>query len=192
MNGNYAEYEMNWKIGFKPRAAVAEIPWVEKVVIRHAEKEDLPAMEWDGEYSHFRRVYADAYKRMQLGESVLWLAELPETGLIGQVFIQLTCERHELADGIERAYLYSFRVRKAYQGQGLGSRMMDLIENDVKQRGFDFMTLNVARDNTRAQQLYIRRGYYVVAPEPGIWSYPDEKGVWHRVEEPAWRMVKNL
>ena len=38
----------------------------------------------------------------------------------------------------------------------------------------------------------VRRGYYVVAPEPGIWSYPDEKGVWHRVEEPAWRMEKKI
>jgi ribosomal protein S18 acetylase RimI-like enzyme len=62
----------------------------------------------------------------------------------------------------------------------------------LRQREFRYITLNVARDNPRAQQLYVRRGYYVVAPEPGIWSYPDEKGVWHRVEEPAWRMEKML
>jgi ribosomal protein S18 acetylase RimI-like enzyme len=183
---------MNWRLGTKPRVTLVEKNWVDQVVIRQVVKEDLPAMEWDGEYTHFRRVYADAYKRMQLGESVLWVAELPGTGLIGQVFIQLTCDRHELADGIERAYLYSFRVRKPYQGQGLGTYMMDLIENDTRQRDFDFMMLNVARDNPRAQQLYIRRGYYVVAPEPGVWSYPDDKGVWHRVEEPAWRMEKRL
>jgi ribosomal protein S18 acetylase RimI-like enzyme len=183
---------MSWGFRIKPRVVDTEQRLIDQVVIRHVVQEDLPAMEWDGEYRHFRRVYADAYKRMTRGDSILWVAELPGSGLVGQVFIQLMCDRPELADGIERAYLYSFRVRKELQGQGIGTRIMDVIENDVMQRGFDYITLNVARDNPRAQKLYVRRGYYVVAPEPGVWSYPDDKGVWHRVEEPAWRMEKRL
>ena len=70
--------------------------------------------------------------------------------------------------------------------------MMEVVEDDLRKRGFQYVTLNVARDNPRAQQLYIRRGFRVVAPEPGVWSYQDEKGIWHRVEEPAWRMEKGL
>ncbi len=166
--------------------------WVNQVIIRPVTAEDLPGMEWDGEYRHFRRVYAEAYQRMNRGYSVLWVADLPGTGLIGQVFIQLVCDRPELADGSERAYLYSFRVRGAFRSQGLGSLIMDVVEDDLRERGFQYVTLNVARDNPRAQRLYLRRGYHVVAPEPGIWSYPDEKGVWHQVEEPAWRMEKVL
>ncbi len=149
-------------------------------------------MEWDGEYRHFRRVYAEAYQRQNRGYTVLWVAELPGAGLIGQVFIQLVCDRPELADGSERAYLYSFRVRDRFRSHGLGSLIMDVVEDDLRDRGFQYVTLNVARDNTRAQRLYLRRGYHVVAPEPGTWSYPDEKGVWHQVEEPAWRMEKVL
>lgn len=168
------------------------VSWLEGVIVRPVEEEDLPRMEWEGEYRHFRRVYADAFKRMQRGNSVLWVAEFPDFGLAGQVFIQLICDRRELADGIERAYLYSFRVRNAFRGRGLGTRIMDVVEEDLRRRGFRYVTLNVARDNSRAQQLYIRRGYIVVAPEPGIWSYPDEKGVWHQVEEPVWRMEKAL
>jgi ribosomal protein S18 acetylase RimI-like enzyme len=183
---------MRWQFGAKPFAETTQRSLTEQVIVRHVKQEDLRAMEWEGEYRHFRRVYADAYKRMQRGESVLWLAELPEKGLVGQVFIQLICDRHELADGIERAYLYSFRVRKEFQGLGIGTRIMDTIENDIKLRGFDYITLNVARNNPRAQKLYVQRGYIVVAPEPGIWSFPDEYGVWHRVEEPAWRMEKRL
>lgn len=165
---------------------------LKKIIVRPVTKSDLPAMEWEGEYAHFRRVYADAYERMRMGYSMLWVAELPGFGLIGQVFIQYTCERPELADGIERAYLYSFRVRKEYRSLGVGSYIMQVVEEDLRKRGFYYVTLNVARDNPRAQQLYRRRGYYVVAPEPGIWSYPDEKGNWHQVEEPAWRMEKPL
>ncbi len=195
---------MNWKPLFKPREKTyqgarekttpraAGRDWINQVIIRPVTEEDLPGMEWDGEYRHFRRVYAEAYQRMNRGYSVLWVADLPGTGLIGQVFIQLFCDRPELADGSERAYLYSFRVRSAFRSYGLGSLIMDVVEDDLRERGFQYVTLNVARDNPGAQRLYLRRGYRVVAPEAGIWSYPDEKGVWHQVEEPAWRMEKVL
>ena len=183
---------MSWRFGFKTREPAKEKNWLDEVIIRLARKEDLPGMEWNGEYKHFRRVYAEAYQHMQRGHSILWLAEHREAGLIGQIFIQLICDRHELADGVERAYLYSFRVHQKYRCKGVGSQIMDVVEEDLNQRNFSYITLNVARDNPRAQQMYVRRGYYVVAPEPGIWSYPDENSVWHRVEEPAWRMEKLL
>jgi len=188
---------MNWRIDLKRPEALAKreegaSAWIDQVIIRPMVEADLPALEWNGEYQHFRRVFADAFQRMQRGFSILWVAELPKKGLIGQVFIQFTCDRPELADGTERAYLYSFRVQKKYRGCGLGTRIMDVVEEDLRRRGFAFVTLNVARDNPRAQQLYVRRGYRVVAPEAGVWSYPDDKGAWHRVEEPAWRMEKTL
>jgi len=166
--------------------------WLNQVVIRQAELDDLPGLEWDGEFTHFRRVYADAYQRAKRGLSLIWVAHLPTRGIIGQVFIQLVCDRVELADGRTRAYLYSFRVRPEYRSAGLGSRIMQVVEDDLIARGVLTLTLNVAKDNPRAQQLYERRGYQRVAHEPGIWSYPDEKGVWHTVEEPAWRMEKRL
>ena len=190
---------MSWKFDLKLDAAhrdhsrpANEPPLPEQIIVRQVVKNDLPALEWEGEYTHFRRVYADAYESMKMGYSMLWVADLPGVGLVGQVFIQFTCQRPELADGYERAYLYSFRVRKEYRSLGIGSRMMEVVEGDLRERGFQYVTLNVARDNPRAQQLYLRRGYHVVAPEPGIWSYVDEKGNWHRVEEPAWRMEKAL
>ncbi|MFN7035751.1 MAG: GNAT family N-acetyltransferase [Bellilinea sp.] len=166
--------------------------WLETVVIRHVRKEDLPALEWDGEFSHFRRVYAEAFERSQMGYSVMWVAELPEKGIIAQVFIQLICNRKELADGIKRAYLYSFRVHHDFRHQGLGSRMVHHVEKDLIQRSFQVLTLNVAKDNLDALRLYLRLGFRIVAAEPGIWSYVDDKGIRQIVEEPAWRMEKNL
>lgn len=187
---------MNWRLGLRPhqrlKEKIRDKTWLDQVVIRPMIEEDLAGLEWDGEYTHFRRVYAEAYQRMQRGLSILWVAELPGAGPIGQVFIQFVCDRPELADGAERAYLYSFRVRDEYRSRGLGSLIMDAVEEDLRSRGFRYVTLNVARDNPRAQRLYARRGYHVVAPEPGVWSYPDEKGVWHQVEEPAWRMEKSI
>jgi ribosomal protein S18 acetylase RimI-like enzyme len=166
--------------------------WLQQVVIRHVTEADLVAMEWEGEYAHYRNMYADAFERALFGRSVLWVSELSGKGLLGQVFIQLVCDRPELADGHYRAYLYGFRVREAYRSRGIGSMMMKVVESDLRKRGFRSLTLNVAKDNTRARHLYEKMGFRIVAPEPGIWSYLDDKNIWHTVEEPAWRMEKRL
>ena len=162
------------------------------VDIRLLAESDLSALEWDGEFTHFRRVYANAYKRMKKGLALLWVAALPGAGLIGQTFVQLSCDRPILADGRSRAYIYSFRVRQPYRRAGLGTRMMAVVEADLRRRGRSRVTLNVAKDNRAALQLYQRLGYKIAAPESGRWSYPDHEGVWHQVVEPAWRMEKKL
>lgn len=166
--------------------------WLDRVVIRTLEERDLPALEWDGEYTHFRRLFADSFTRQRRGFSVMWVAELPESGIIGQVFIQLICDRHELADGLYRAYLYSFRIKPAYRSAGLGAKMLATVEADLKQRHFRRITLNVAKENQRARRMYERNGFKVIAHEPGCWSYIDHEGNHHRVEEPAWRMEKQI
>src|SRR3972149_3510461 len=148
---------------------------VQQITIRQASISDLPAMEWEGEFKHFRNLYSDAYRRQERNLSLIWLAELPE-----------------LANGKERAYLYGFRIRPAYRSLGVGTRMINFIENDLRQRGYRLLTLNVAVNNPRARNLYSRLGFVVVAHEPGIWSYLDDEGRRKWVEEPAWRMEKHL
>ncbi len=166
--------------------------WLARVQIRQMVETDLPSLEWGGEYAHFRRVYADAFERSRRGLSVLWVADLPGVGVIGQVFIQLVCDRPELADGVNRAYLYSFRVRPEYRSAGLGTTIMQVVFDDLRQRGFRSLTLNVAKENPRARKLYERNHFRVVAHEPGRWTFQDDKGVWQTVEEPAWRMERRL
>jgi ribosomal protein S18 acetylase RimI-like enzyme len=164
----------------------------EQVIIRVLKKNDLPELEWGGEYTHFRRLFADAYESAQRGRSVLWVAELPGMGILGQLFVQLTSGRSELADGYQRGYIYGFRLKPLYRSRGIGTQMMEVAEQDLLRRGFQWVTLNVGRDNPQARRLYERRGYRVVANEPGEWSYYDDKGVRRQVHEPAWRMEKKL
>jgi ribosomal protein S18 acetylase RimI-like enzyme len=166
--------------------------WLDDVVIRHVQEYDLPGLEWEGEFAHFRRIYHDAYRRALRGLSVLWVAELDGSGLLGQVFIQLQCDRPELCNGVDRAYLYGFRIRPAFRSAGLGTLMMRTLEADLIERGYRFLTLNVARENLDAIRLYRRRGFAIVAPEPGCWQYIDDHGKLIDVQEPAWRMEKIL
>lgn len=163
-----------------------------QLVIRPLEEPDLPALEWNGEFKHFRKVYENAYRRMQTGKLAAWVVTLPAEGVIGQIFVQYICDRPELANGTDRAYMYSIRVKPQFRSLGIGTVMMSTVEAELVKRGIRTATLNVAKDNPRARQLYERLGFKVTAHEPGVWSYPDEKNVWHTVEQPAWRMEKVL
>lgn len=166
--------------------------WLSQVVVREIRQDDLPALEWDGEYRHLRRVYAHAYHSHRSGQAMLWVAELAHTGIIGQIFLQLNSERLEWADGINRAHIYSFRIKPAYRGSGLGSLMLQKAEDFLIARSYRYVTLNVAKNNPEAQRLYERHGFRIVAHEAGCWTYPDDKGIWQDVVDPAWRMEKSL
>ena len=82
----------------------------QKILIRHASRHDLPALEWEGEFTHFRHVFSEAYRLMELGEVIMWVAELPEFGLIGQLFIQLYGPNQIQSNTSKYAYIYGFRV----------------------------------------------------------------------------------
>ncbi len=147
-----------------------------EVLIRTATLDDLPALEWDGEFVHFRRLYQDVYQSSRRGDAVLWVVEVPGVGVVGQVFVQLNSARMELANGSTRAYVYGFRIQHTYRSQGIGTRLLQLVETDLRQRGFRWVVLNVSRENHSARRLYERLGYRVVAAEPGSWSYLDHLG----------------
>ena len=166
--------------------------WIERVRFRHALEADLPEIEWEGAYSRYRQVYADVYRRTERGLALMWLAELPEFGLVGQAFVQLKMSDRSCANGKTRVYLHSFRVRPAMRNRGLGTRLMSFIEVDLIQRGFREVTLNVAEENAGALRLYQRLGYSVIKKIPGKWSFYDDRGKLQNVVEPGYRLMKRL
>jgi len=166
------------------------IPLEQQVILRQAGKRDLPALEWEGEFSHFRHIFTEAYRLQALGDVIMWVVDMPEYGLIGQLFIQLYGPNQIQNSKTKYAYIYGFRIRPDYRDKGIGSLLLKSVESDLDRRGFKRISLNVARDNDAARRLYEREGYRVVAPEPGIWSYLDDKGRRRFVNEPAWRMEK--
>ena len=162
------------------------------ILVRPAHESDLPAMEWEGQYTHFRQLYADHFAASRLGTTLIYIAETLESKMVGQIFLQLYARNTELADGLHRAYLFSFRIKPEYRSQGIGSFMLQFVEDQLLSRGFDSIRLNVARANVRARKLYERHGYHIIGVDPGVWRYQDHLGEWHTVHEPAWKMLKKL
>ncbi len=160
--------------------------------IRQAQEKDLPGMEWDGEYAHFRRIYRQHYQNSFNGTTLIWVAENEDGKIMGQIFLLLFSNQSEIADGIHRAYVFSFRLKPEYRNKGLGSHMLKFVEEYLLGRGFDTLRINVARNNILAKRLYERNGYTVVGPEEGRWRYQDQFGRWQTVHEPAWRLLKKL
>jgi len=162
--------------------------------IRPVTRGDLPKLEWEGQYWKFRNIFADLYRSSLAGRTLLWVVTHQglEEELIGQAFVLLRSNERDTADGKSRAYVFSFRVKDPWRNQGIGSTLMAFIEDDLRQRGFEYVTLNVAKDNLAALRLYRRLGYQVVGSKPGVWSFRDPDGNLHRVNEPSWRMIKNL
>lgn len=154
---------------------------------------DARALEWEGEYVHFRRVYALAFERAAAGRAVLWGLESEDGKLVGQVFVLLAAETDpEIADGYGRAFIHSFRVRPEHRNLGLGTSLLAHAEQDLAQRGFHWVTLNVAEDNPAALRLYRRLGYQPLQRISGYWSFVDHKGQPRQMHEPGWRLGKEI
>jgi len=167
--------------------------WLTEISIRQATREDLPALEWEGAYLHFRRVYARAFQRAQLGNALLWVVEQQPGFLIAQLFVLLKNESElSVADGRQRAFIHSFRVRPEWRRRGLGSCLLKHAELDLLDCGFRWAYLHVADDNPAAIRFYERCGYRRVSPISGDWTYEDHSGIERQVHEPGWRMAKEL
>lgn len=163
----------------------------DEVVIRDLTAADLPALEWDGEYRHFRKVFQNAFEEAQAGRRIM-LGAFASDWMVGQVFVQLNSSDTRFADGCRRAYLYSLRVRYEYQRRGIGTRLIRAAEDRLRSLNFKAVTIAASKDNPGAQSLYERLGYLIFMQDPGQWSFHDPEGQLIRVEEPCWVMEKQL
>jgi ribosomal protein S18 acetylase RimI-like enzyme len=168
-------------------------PVLEEFVIRPLREDELPALEWEGEYTHFRNLFQQSFEEMQLGQRVMLVAYAAGSGaMAGQVFVQFISADPKYADGASRGYLYALRVKPAYQNRGLGRQLIQAAEERLRARGMDVSTIGVAKDNMRAQKLYERMGYQIVGEDPGRWTYVDHQGGVREVNEPSWLMAHEL
>jgi len=160
-----------------------------EISFRLARRDDLPKLEWFGEYTHFRRVFQHTYQEQSAGRRLMLLA-VSRNFPIGHIFIFL--REMDIFDVERRGYLYSFRVMQPFQGLGIGSELMRRAESVLWHHGYNYATIGVAKDNTAARRLYERSGYVVYSEDEGRWSYTDHEGRSIQVNEPSWLLEKAL
>jgi ribosomal protein S18 acetylase RimI-like enzyme len=161
------------------------------VHLRFASKDDLPKLEWYGQYAHFRNLFRRAFREQQAGRRQMIIADCNDFP-IGHIFIQFSHPDYTPADGEPRAYLYSLRVMEMFRGRGIGTRLIEEAELQIINRAHRWATIAVAKDNEGALRLYERLGYEVFREDSGEWSYIDHRGHTRFVHEPCWMLHKQL
>jgi len=170
---------------------VTEVIDEQKVVIRPIREGELLALEWEGAYTRFRKVFQQTYEDVVRGQRIMLVA-LIGSQIVGQVFVQLSSTERRYADGYSRGYLYSLRVRPEWQARGIGTRLVKAAEASLRARGFTTAVIAAGKEKPRARQLYERLGYGVFADDPGVWYFQDVNGVQQSVNEPCWVMQKTF
>jgi ribosomal protein S18 acetylase RimI-like enzyme len=163
----------------------------QKVYIRHARESDLPALEWNGEFRRYRKIYQRAMQEANHGQRILFVAEVG-TEVIGQIFIQLGFDHSKVDDIHSTGYFQSFRIKPAYRNRGVGTQLIRRAEKTLRDRGYSQAVIAVAQENQDALRLYKRLGYSIFDEDPGLWSYVDDEGQVKSVSEPAFLLQKHL
>jgi ribosomal protein S18 acetylase RimI-like enzyme len=161
------------------------------VLIRHATEADLPALEWDGEYRKYRRIYRRAMEDARRGKRIIFVAEIGGE-IVGQIFVQLRHDRSNQEGMSSTGYLQSFRIKTSFRNRGIGTRLISQAEGALKKRGHKRAIIAVAQHNQDARRLYERHGYSVFREDPGEWSFIDDQGLPQYISEPAYLMEKQL
>jgi ribosomal-protein-alanine N-acetyltransferase len=113
--------------------------------------------------------YAFPWTRGNFIDSIAvgYLAEvLVEAGAITGYFVAMA--------GVDELHLLNITVAPQHQGRGLGSLMLDVVQDFGQRQGLSTLLLEVRRSNPRARALYLRRGFTEVGLRRDY--YPAAKG----------------
>lgn len=145
--------------GSRGRAAGPEIG--SRVVIRRCRASDLDALEWSGAFTHDRQIIDWAFARTRARTMLMLVAEASRAH-VGQAWIDLA-----RAPGV--GLVWALRVKPAWQGCGIGARLVRACEREITARGRGVAALEVEPQNDEARSLYERLGYIHVRCEL-VWS----------------------
>src|SRR5262249_10922376 len=134
------------------------------VHFRIARLEDLPKLEWYGQYTHYRNLFRRAYWEQQKGARGMLVAG-SKNFPIGHIFVQFVTSESDKRHDFRRAYLYSFRVMEMFRGYGIGTRLIQEAERIILERDFYQAMIAVSKENHRARRLYERMGYSIFADD---------------------------
>ena len=108
-----------------------------------------------GEIPPTARFFAE---NINSGNAEFWTVD-DSGNLIGELYIFYNMEDQDFADGKQRAYLCAFRIREAFRGKGIGSRLLETVLLHLKNSGFSVATIGVEEDDEANIRLYSRFGF---------------------------------
>ncbi len=157
------------------------------VRVRALRESDNVPLEWHGG-EDLRSFYERQLWAHQSGEAFVLIADF--NGFpIGQAAIYWTGKpTHPHWPDLQ-----SLRVHPVFQGQGIGTRLLDAASIIVKARGLPHLSLSVSVVNHGAHRLYERCGFRVSSqPYEDSWEYLNAAGEPVRLTETVLDLLKEL
>ncbi|WP_240929848.1 GNAT family N-acetyltransferase [Streptomyces coryli] len=154
----------------QPSLTSVQVP----VTIRDLRRADLPACGWSGSALHVKHI-GHALDRAAAGEAD-YLALCPPSGLpiaVGGV---------DFAPRADAGTLWQLSVHPALRSCGLGTLLVQALEDRARARGRGWAVLGVEDTNPRARALYERLGYEPYGSEPAAWDQEEADGSVRRYE----------
>jgi ribosomal protein S18 acetylase RimI-like enzyme len=148
------------------RGGPADLPLLEPLWVavhhRHAESmpELAPYVDDAATWAERRALYAELLAK---DDTVLLLA-YDGDALVGYGLAHVMDAAGSLfsdtwATGDRIGEIESLSVLPGHRGQGLGSRLLEALEDELREQGVDDLVLGLLPGNTDAARLYERRGY---------------------------------
>ena len=137
-----------------------------EVLVRLAKPEDLEIVCAIEAQSFSTPWQPDTFRSLLRRDQVrILVAELPGVGVVGYAVLWWVVDEGELAN---------LAVAETHRGRGIGSRLLDQVLTYAEAESVENLFLEVRASNTRAQQLYLARGFRQVAVRLGYYRDPRE------------------
>lgn len=85
--------------------------------------------------------------------------------LVGELYVFHDLEDKDFADGKRTAYLCAFRIRTAFRGRGLGTKLICRVIEHTKDLGYQRISIGVDAADVANIRLYKRRGFTIKGKE---------------------------
>ena len=125
--------------------------------IRKATGQEMLTL-WGYDEEHASPTATFFYQNISNGNAMFWTIE-HDGELIGELYAFFNLSDIDFADGKTTAYLCAFRVKEEYRGQGYGTKLLESVLCDIKERGFQKVTIGVGSDEPQNYRLYKRMGF---------------------------------
>lgn len=89
---------------------------------------------------------------------IIWFAEI-NGQVIGAIQLVLNSPHKDMANGSTIAMIHHLRVSRNHQGNKIGSKLLNTLEEEAKKRNYKMITLEIEKTNYTAKSIYEHWGY---------------------------------
>lgn len=125
--------------------------------IRQADNKDLLNL-WQEIEEDMKPTTCFFHENIRNGNALFWTLS-QDNKIIGEIYVFKKLLDDDFSDGVDTAYLCSFRIIKEFRGQGLGTKLLSVALDYIKDMGFNTATIGVDETKTDNIRLYKRMGF---------------------------------